>query len=404
MKSAKAFGLWTAAAATLGTFVTLFFIYLLAVRDSPHEPYQGAAATSSACRPCHQPIYDSYVKTGHYLTSQAATGEAVLGEFDAGRNVIATPVPELVFEVERKRDGFFQTAVFKGEPAATFSRPVDVVVGSGERSQTFIFWEGERLFQLPGMYFTPGNFWTLGPGYENWIAAWGDLPEKDLEMLYQRPIGGRCIECHASTVTPTRYPVGFHFQPQTLELGISCEKCHGPGSRHIAHHEQNPGLDEGHEIVNPADLSRSRQLSSCALCHAGQGVPRTPPLSFRPGDEIAAHRIHRREELKQLSVHGGQVPFLQESPCFLQSGTMTCSTCHNVHVDETDQTKMFSAKCLDCHQQSHADNAELAQSDRCTACHMPDQQAGNLPVYHEGEELFLSMANHRIGIFQGLTD
>ncbi|MCY4603973.1 MAG: hypothetical protein OXE49_07055 [Gemmatimonadetes bacterium] len=43
---------------------------------------------------------------------------------------------------------------------------------------------------------------------------------------------------------------------------------------------------------------------------------------------------------------------------------------------------------------------ELAQGDRCTECHMPDQQASNLPVYHEGEELFLSMANHRIGIFK----
>ena len=31
---------------------------------------------------------------------------------------------------------------------------------------------------------------------------------------------------------------------------------------------------------------------------------------------------------------------------------------------------------------------------------MPDQQASNLPVYHEGEEWFLSMANHRIGIFK----
>ena len=92
--------------------------------------------------------------------------------------------------------------------------------------------------------------------------------------------------------------------------------------------------------------------------------------------------------------------FLQESRCFEESGSMTCSTCHNVHEDETDKTAMFSRKCLTCHEQSHAEDPKLAQGGHCTECHMPDQQASNLPVYHEGEELFLSMANHCIGIFK----
>ena len=86
--------------------------------------------------------------------------------------------------------------------------------------------------RVPGMYFTPEATWTLGPGYENWIVAWGDLPNKSPGMLYQRPIGGRCIECHAAT----------------------------------------------------------------AMCHAGQGVPRTPPLSFSAGDEISEHRFYPKEE------------------------------------------------------------------------------------------------------------
>ena len=163
---------------------------------------------------------------------------------------------------------------------------------------------------------------------------------------------------------------------------------------------RSPAAEEGRHIVNPASLSRSQQISSCALCHAGQGVPKTPPLSFRPGDEISEHRIYTKAEQKQLSVHGGQVQFLQESRCFEESGSMTCSTCHNVHEDETDKTAMFSRKCLTCHEQSHAEDPKLAQGGHCTECHMPDQQASNLPVYHEGEELFLSMANHCIGIFK----
>jgi len=400
MKSVKAWGLSVAVASVFGTLALLFFAFLTNRAVDPPFAFRAAASTSDACRPCHQSTYDSYVKTGHYLTSTVATEATVLGDFSAGRNVVRTPVPQLQFVMEQGRDGFFQTANYKGATTQTFTRPVQIVVGSGERAQTYLFWEGDRLFQLPGMYFTPEATWTLGPGYENWIVSWEHLPNKNPGMLYQRRIGGRCIECHAATATPVGDPARFRFRPESFEVGISCAKCHGPGARHITFHEQNPAQQQGRYIVNPASLSRSQQISSCALCHAGRGVEKTPSLSFRAGDEISEHLTYPKAQQKKLSVHAGQVPFLQESRCFEESGTMTCSTCHNVHEDETDETAMFSRKCLACHQQSHIEEPELAQGDRCTQCHMPDQQASNLPVYHEGEEWFLSMANHRIGIFE----
>ena len=400
MKQAKTIAAVAAAAAAAGVFALLFFLYLLQRGEAPEGGYATAASTTETCRPCHQSIYDSYVKTGHYLTSGAATRDAVMGDFRQGRNVVRTPVSGLDFTMEKSRGGFFQTGTYTADTTSSFTKPFHVVVGSGERAQTYLFWEGERLFQLPGMYFTPEATWTLGPGYENWIAAWEDLPRKSVSMLFERPIGGRCLECHTSAVTRVGSPDGVEFRPESLETGISCGKCHGPGEDHVAFHEKHPDVDEGRHILNPARLSRSRQLSSCALCHAGQGVARTPSLSFKPGDEISRHRFYPKAERMKLSVHGGQVPFLVESRCFSESDSMTCSTCHDVHVDQTGQTAAFSQKCLDCHPQAHPEDPELARGDSCTGCHMPDQQAKNLPVYHEGEEWFLSMANHRIGVFQ----
>ena len=400
MKQVKTIAWAAAAAAVAGVFALLFLLYLLPRPDAPGGGFATAPSTTETCRPCHRSIYDSYVKTGHFLTSSAATRDAVMGDFREGRNVVGTPVRGLRFTMEKSRSGFFQTGTYSADSTSSFSKPFHLVVGSGERAQTYLFWEGNRLFQLPGMYFTPEATWTLGPGYENWIAAWEDLPRKSVSMLFQRPIGGRCLECHASAATRVGSPTGFEFRPGSLETGISCEKCHGPGERHVAFHEKHPDVEEGRHILDPANLSRSRQLSSCALCHSGQGMPRTPSLSFRPGDEISEHRVYPEAERMKLSVHGGQVPFLEESRCFNESDSMTCSTCHDVHVDQTGQTAAFSQKCLDCHPQSHPDDAELAQGDSCTDCHMPDQQAMNLPVYHEGEEWFLSMANHRVGIFQ----
>lgn len=399
MKRFKGWGLSVAAAAFLG-LALLYFNYLADGSADPPHAFRGAADTSETCRPCHQSIYDSYVKTGHYLTSAVATRATVMGDFGAGRNIVRTPLADLHFVMQERGGGFFQRGEYTRDTTETFTRPIHVVVGSGERAQTYLFWEGDGLFQLPGMYFTPEETWTLAPGYENWIVPWENLPNKKLGMLYQRPIGGRCVECHATTAMPVGSPTKNRFHPDSFEVGIGCVKCHGPGAQHIAFHQQNPAAEDGRHIVNPARLSRSQQISSCALCHAGQGIAKTPPLSFRPGDEISKHLIYTKAEQKKLSVHGGQVPFLQKSRCFAESGTMTCSTCHNVHEDETDETALFSRKCLTCHEQSHAEEPGLAQDDRCTECHMPDQRASNLPVYHEGEEWFLSMANHRIGIFE----
>ena len=354
--------------------------------------------TSAECRDCHQAIYDSYVKTGHFLTSSPAAKTALVGSFDSGRNAVQTQLAGLSFRMVARPDGFFQTAVYSGDKTAKYAEAIDVVVGSGERGQSFFYWQGDRLFQLPVTYVTSIDDWILSPGYDERVESWEHLSVRSLAMFYQRPVGGRCLECHANAVTPTQQPLAYDFDPESFEFGIGCGRCHGPGADHIAFHRDNPAQEEGVAIVNPARLGRSQQLSLCALCHAGQGVPRTPPLTFEPGDEIADHRHYSLEEKKQLSVHGGQVPFLEESPCFLASDDLTCSTCHNVHEDQTGQAALFSRKCLSCHPQSHPEDPALA-GDECTRCHMPDQQATNLALFHAGDPFFLSMANHRIGIF-----
>ena len=206
MKRVKAWSLTVVVASVLGSFALLYFNYFANGTGDPPHAFRGAASTSEACRPCHRSIYDSYVKTGHYLTSTVATKATVMGDFGEGRNVARTPLPDLQFAMEERRGRFFQTAVYTKDTTETFTKPFQIVVGSGERAQTYLFWEGDRLFQLPGMYFTPEETWTLAPGYETWIVWWEELPNKRLGMLYQRPIGGRCIECHAATALPVGSP------------------------------------------------------------------------------------------------------------------------------------------------------------------------------------------------------
>ena len=107
MKRVKAWGLTVAAAVVLGSFALLYFNYFAnGTVNQPHA-FRGAASTSEACRPCHRSIYDSYVETGHYLTSTVATKATVMGDFGEGRNVVHTPLPDLQFVEHRmytKRD------------------------------------------------------------------------------------------------------------------------------------------------------------------------------------------------------------------------------------------------------------------------------------------------------------
>ena len=37
-----------------------------------------------------------------------------------------------------------------------------------------------------------------------------------------------------------------------------------------------------------------------------------------------------------IDVHGSQVELLKKSRCYQSAASMTCSTCHNVHVPQHD--------------------------------------------------------------------
>ena len=69
-------------------------------------------------------------------------------------------------------------------------------------------------------------------------------------------------------------------------LGVSCERCHGPGGEHAALNLAKDAKPTGQAIVNPAKLSRDRQLGLCSLCHGGLGVAKAPAFSYVVGKEL----------------------------------------------------------------------------------------------------------------------
>ena len=361
---------------------------------APAERYVGTAA----CISCHAEIATTYAHTAHALTSSLASAETIHGDFGPGANVMHTADPDLHFRLEAREGQFTQTAVRRASAGQVLTReePMDIVVGSGRKGQTYLYWEGDDLCQLPVSYWTEQDKWVNSPGYV------------DGQAHFERPIPARCIECHATTVLSRAPPVN-RYDPSSLVLGLSCEKCHGPGGEHVDRYlsKSPPRSLADAAIVNPAKLSRDRQMDVCALCHAGEGRAVTPPLTYRPGDVLAEHiTFPRQAPDAPLDVHASQIQLLERSRCYQASPMMTCSTCHNVHRPERDLAAM-AGSCLQCHQVEHCGKFPTLGatiSTSCVDCHMPLEQTAQIVISGQGSgTLQPKVRNHRIAVYPEAT-
>jgi hypothetical protein len=346
----------------------------------------------SACRSCHADKFDAYHQTAHYLTSAAPSRNTIFGKFTPGDNILKTANPNLFFRMEEqpvngKEDVFLQTAV-AGTPPHTNSRSerFAVVVGSGDKGQTYLFWDEDQLFQLPVSYWTKLG-WVNSPGYRDGFAD------------FDRPIIPRCLECHANYFESLS-PPSNSYSTAGYTLGIGCEKCHGPGREHIERKTSKPAPHSATAILNPAHFSRDRQMDLCAWCHAGHGQSSRPAFTYLPGDSLDEYlHLPPPDPNAPLDVHGNQVELLKQSRCF-RSSNMTCLTCHDVHKTQRDDAE-FSQRCLSCHK---LDSATFARADHpvtknCINCHMPKQETNMIVFDWKGTKMRPQMTNHWIKIY-----
>jgi hypothetical protein len=355
------------------------------VASSP-SPDQYAGV--EACRRCHAEKVRAFLGTGHALTSRLPTRASIAGSFDSGANQLTTANPALHYLMTATNQGFFQSSVTGTAPdTASRTERIDIVTGSGKRGPTYLWWRDTDLFQLPVSYWTEAGSWVNSPGFS------------DTSANFQRPVVAACLDCHATyfepqTGAPNRY------NKTNFILGITCEKCHGPGAAHVAARGQKRIPPPEHDVVNPGKLSRERRLDTCSYCHGG--TPLGPPFSFRPGDPVGPPRSGAVALSRRLDVdsHGQQATALRMSRCF-QSSAMTCETCHDVHGPQPGPAAT-SARCLTCHK---IDTCGLfpkrgrAIVGQCADCHMPRQASAMLVSNSAGARIQVHMRTHLIKIY-----
>jgi hypothetical protein len=347
----------------------------------------------ATCGECHEKIAETYARTAHHLTSQLPTNDSILGKFTVGENILKTGDPDLYFRMSARESGFYETAIFWQPPdQETRTERIDIVTGSGHKGQTYLYWKGNQLFQLPVSYWTQLKAWINSPGYTEGIAN------------FDRPILPRCLACHTTYFQSIPSAnVENQYKKTGFVLGISCERCHGPGRAHAEYERSKPAavsLSTG-SIVNLASLSRDRQIDICAQCHGGIGEAIAPAFSYVPGKQLENYVLLPRPHAEErVDVHGNQVALMQRSRCY-QDSQMTCTTCHDVHAPERAAAS-YSERCLQCHQDR--DCGEFVKvgakiRENCIDCHMPLQDSTVIVSDLNRQQVKARIRNHWIKVY-----
>ena len=342
---------------------------------APAPPLVGREefAGSEACARCHRAIYTTHIHTAHYLTTRPATAAFIKGSFQPGSNSFSYD-SNMIVRMERTDSGFYQVGYYKGE--RKIAKRFDIVFGSASKGQTYITRNRDYLIQLPVSYFSAAHKWANSPQFPAHQA------------LFNRPITSRCLECHSTYAqkisAPNQEPEAF--DPGNMIYGVDCERCHGPGAKHVAFQSQHPTDTRAKFIINPAAFTRQQSLDLCMLCHGGRLQKTRPSFSFMAGDTLANYFALSNipPPPGEIDVHGNQYGLLSASKCFRQS-QMTCLSCHNTHDNERGKLTVFSQRCITCHSNGHSPVCKLtatrgaaALAANCIDCHMPLQASHSI--------------------------
>lgn len=347
---------------------------------------------TDACQECHQEKHDGFVHTAHYLTSRWPSKDSIAGSFQESLNVLETKTPSVAFKMVERDNKFYQRVFFFGWE---FEVPMDIVIGSSKLGQSFLYWHGDRLYQNQVTYIRTADRWTNSPGY------------LDGDAQFARRIQARCVDCHFTYIDYREAP--NHFTEKSIIMGVGCERCHGPGQKHVEYHRANKNEKVGKFVSVPSDLTREQQMDLCGQCHSTvTRLKNDNPFSFRPGDKFSDFYEAPDPENEGNSVHSSnQIARLMKSKCF-QETEMACADCHNPHKQERGDTQLFSNRCMKCHQSddcglSGQETPGLNLQENCIDCHMQLTLTKNLRATIAGEGVFPPLRDHYIHVNEEAT-
>lgn len=350
----------------------------------------------NTCRQCHQAIYTTFIETGMGQSFDIATRKKSSGDFSKAQ--IYDSYKDLHYHAFWAQDSlFFKEYRLAHGRDTVYQRTeqVNYIIGSGQHTNSHLQSVNGYVNQMPMTYYTQKKHWDLPPGFEN-----------GMNTRFSRKIGLECMSCHNG------YPdfvMGSENKFRSLPNGIDCERCHGPGSIHVAQRSTGSRVDTSkyidYSIVNPAKLPVDAQFDICQRCHLqGNAVLKEDRsfYDFKPGQKLSDYIsvfLPRYKNADEEFIMASHADRLKQSACFIKSyekagrqnqlkpyqGAMTCVTCHNPHVSVRKTNKnVFNDACMGCHnvpaklEEAHKELPKKSWQN-CTSCHMPSSGSTDIP-------------------------
>ncbi len=310
---------------------------------------------------------------------------------------------DLKIIIETRKDGIYQTAWFKGKQVR--SQRMDIAFGANEKAQTYGYWKGNRVYELPLSFFNLINDWGVSPGFPSNV------------VYYDRAIVSRCFECHGSYLKKSFVQTGplsvaEEFSKDSIIYGIDCQRCHGPAANHVQFHLENPAVKTAKYITTYNSLNKQLKVNMCAVCHGGNDLKtEKSTFGYKPGDNLASFYDPSFGMTTEPDVHGNQATLLQRSKCYINNSNLTCTTCHSVHQQEKHDPLISSQKCLDCHKTETNNFCKMAPqlgsaiTGKCIDCHMPAMPSRliSFKMSAQNQNSPYLLHTHQIAVYPGQT-
>jgi len=124
------------------------------------DPRGEAYAGAKACAKCHAAIYNPYLHTAHFMASAPASENTVHGSFAGDSSVFTINASQKVV-MQKLDSGLFQSFYVNGKFRERHR--FDIAFG-GVKGETYLYWKGDELFQLPLSYYNGQHEWSSSPG------------------------------------------------------------------------------------------------------------------------------------------------------------------------------------------------------------------------------------------------
>jgi Tfp pilus assembly protein PilF/ribosomal protein L40E len=386
----------------LGLVAALLVLLAVAVILLLPPPGQGTATGpipldyvgGSTCATCHARDALRWRGSHHDLAMQKPDAKTVQGDF-SGRSFEHQGVVTRFY----RRDGRYLVST-DGPDGRMAEFAVAYVFGVTPLEQ--------YLLELPrGRLQALGIAWDSRPredGGQRFLHLYpGETIDHRDVLHWTRPSQNwntQCAECHSTNLRKGYVLAEDRFLTTFSETSVSCEACHGPGSRHVEWAQAasarglaplgDPGLvvlfDDRRERTATMDAARGTvklehvserrvEVEVCGRCHARRGLLTE---DYRPGRLLAQTHQPSLLDAGLYYADGQMRDEVYNWGSFLQSrmyqAGVTCSDCHDPHDARLRAGR--DEVCAQCHDpgsfatRRHHFHREKGKGASCVACHM----------------------------------